>query len=92
MFDANKQNWAEEYNELKELLTDAEYKAARESVLNAHFTQPVVIESIYKALEQMGFKSGNILEPSMGIGNFFGVMPESMRESKLYGVELDYRL
>ena len=89
VFDANKQNWAEEYNELKELLTDAEYKAARESVLNAHFTQPVVIESIYKALEQMGFKSGNILEPSMGIGNFFGVMPESMRESKLYGVELD---
>lgn len=89
VFDANKQNWAEEYNELKELFTDAEYKAARESVLNAHFTQPVVIESIYKALEQMGFKSGNILEPSMGIGNFFGVMPESMRESKLYGVELD---
>lgn len=89
VFDANKQNWAEEYNELKELLTDSEYKAARESVLNAHFTQPVVIESIYKALEQMGFKSGNVLEPSMGIGNFFGVMPESMRESKLYGVELD---
>ena len=89
VFDANKQNWTEEYNELKELLTDAEYKAARESVLNAHFTQPVIIESIYKALEQMGFRNGNVLEPSMGIGNFFGVMPESMRGSKLYGVELD---
>lgn len=74
---------------LKEDVTESEYKAARESVLNAHFTQPVIIESIYDALEQMGFRNGNVLEPAMGIGNFFGVMPESMRNSKLYGVELD---
>ena len=89
VFDASKPGWNEEYAELKELLTESEYKAARESVLNAHYTQPVIIESMYKALEQMGFQSGNVLEPSMGIGNFFGVMPESMRGSKLYGVELD---
>ena len=89
VFDASKPGWTEEYAELKELLTESEYKAARESVLNAHYTQPVIIESMYKALEQIGFQSGNVLEPSMGIGNFFGVMPESMRESKLYGVELD---
>lgn len=89
VFDANKTAWTNEYNELKKLLTESEYKAARESVLNAHFTQPVIIESIYKALEKMGFERGNVLEPSMGIGNFFGAMPESMRGSKLYGVELD---
>jgi len=89
VFDENKPGWTQEYSELKELLTDSEYKAARESVLNAHFTQPIIIETIYKALEQIGFKNGNVLEPSMGIGNFFGVMPESMSGSKLYGVELD---
>lgn len=89
VFDVTKTSWINEYNELKELLTESEYKAARESVLNAHFTQPVIIESIYDALEQMGFRNGNVLEPAMGIGNFFGVMPESMRNSKLYGVELD---
>ena len=89
VFDVTKTSWINEYNELKELLTESEYKAARESVLNAHFTQPVIIESIYDALEQMGFRNGNVLEPAMGIGNFFGVMSESMRNSKLYGVELD---
>lgn len=89
VFDVTKTSWINEYNELKELLTESEYKAARESVLNAHFTQPVIIESTYDALEQMGFRNGNVLEPAMGIGNFFGVMPESMRNSKLYGVELD---
>ena len=89
VFDENRSGWTKEYQELKGLLTDSEYKAARESVLNAHYTQPVIIESIYKTLKQMGFQSGNVLEPAMGIGNFFGVMPESMRGSKLYGVELD---
>ena len=88
-FDEGKSNWADEYKELKELLTESEYKSARESVLNAHYTQPVIIKSMYKALEQMGFKNGNVLEPAMGVGNFFGAMPESLRDSKLYGVELD---
>lgn len=77
------------YAELKDLLTDAEYAAARESTLTAFYTPPVVIRSIYAALRQMGFKQGNILEPSCGIGNFFGMLPESMSGSKLYGVELD---
>lgn len=89
VFDENKTNWSKEYVELKELLTKEEYNAARESVLNAYYTQPIVIESIYKVLGQMGFRRGNVLEPSMGVGNFFGVMPKSMRASKLYGVELD---
>ena len=89
VFDEGKSNWADEYKELKELLTESEYKSARESVLNAHYTQPVIIKSMYKALEQMGFKNGNVLEPAMGVGNFFGAMPESLRDSKLYGVELD---
>lgn len=71
-FDEGKSNWADEYKELKELLTESEYKSARESVLNAHYTQPVIIKSMYKALEQMGFKNGNVLEPAMGVGNFFG--------------------
>ena len=77
------------YGELKELLTDAEYAAARESTLTAFYTPPVVIRSIYAALEQMGFQQGNILEPSCGVGNFLGMLPESMADSKLYGVELD---
>ena len=77
------------YGELKELLTDAEYAAARESTLTAFYTPPVVIRSIYAALEQMGFQQGNILEPSCGVGNFLGMLPESMTDSKLYGVELD---
>lgn len=89
VFDENKTSWSKEYVELKELLTKEEYNAARESVLNAYYTQPIVIESIYKVLGQMGFRRGNVLEPSMGVGNFFGVMPKSMRASKLYGVELD---
>ena len=70
VFDEGKSNWADEYKELKELLTESEYKSARESVLNAHYTQPVIIKSMYKALEQMGFKNGNVLEPAMGVGNF----------------------
>ena len=77
------------YSELKELLTDAEYAAARESTLTAFYTPPVVIRSIYQALSQMGFSQGNILEPSCGVGNFLGMLPESMTDSKLYGVELD---
>lgn len=88
-FDERKQGWREEYRELKSLLTDEEYEAARASTLNAHYTSPVVISAIYDALEQMGFTGGNILEPSMGIGNFFGMLPESMSDSRLYGVELD---
>ena len=88
-FDPSKTAWAKEYAELKELLTPEEYEAARASTLNAHYTSPMVIRAIYKAVEQMGFHSGNILEPSCGVGNFFGMLPESMGESKLYGVELD---
>ena len=88
-FDPDKDNWAKEYTELKGLLSEDEYAAARSSTLNAHYTSPVVIRSIYDAVEKMGFQSGNILEPSMGVGNFFGMLPDSMQSSRLYGVELD---
>ena len=88
-FDPNKDNWAKEYAQLKTLLPEQEYEMARASTLNAHYTSPTVIKAIYDGLEQMGFKSGNILEPSMGIGNFFGMLPEAMQDSRLYGVELD---
>ena len=88
-FDEAKENWSSEYTELKDLLTEEEYEAARASVLNAHYTSPIVIKAIYKAIENMGFRTGNILEPSCGIGNFFGLLPESMAGSKLYGIELD---
>ena len=88
-FDESKSAWAVEYRELKELLSDAEYASARESTLNAHYTSPMIIRSIYEALENMGFEKGNVLEPAMGIGNFFGMLPEKMQESRLYGVELD---
>ena len=88
-FDPGKDSWAKEYAELKGLLSEDEYAAARSSTLNAHYTSPVVIRSIYDAVEKMGFQSGNILEPSMGVGNFFGMLPDSMQSSRLYGVELD---
>ena len=88
-FDPSKDNWAKEYAELKNLLSEDEYTAARSSTLNAHYTSPVVIRSIYEAVEKMDFKSGNILEPSMGVGNFFGMLPDTMADSRLYGVELD---
>ena len=88
-FDPDKSSWAKEYAELKGLLSEEEYKAARGSVLNAHYTSPTVIRAIYDAVERMGFRTGNILEPSMGVGNFFGMLPESMTDSRLYGVELD---
>ena len=88
-FDPGKDSWAKEYAELKGLLSEDEYAAARSSTLNAHYTSPTVIRSIYDAVERMGFHSGNILEPSMGVGNFFGMLPESMADSRLYGVELD---
>ena len=88
-FDPNKSNWSEEYAELKGLLSEDEYAAARSSVLNAHYTSPTVIHAIYNAVEQMGFKAGNILEPSMGVGNFFGMLLDTMQASRLYGVELD---
>ena len=88
-FDPGKDSWAKEYAELKGLLSEDEYSAARSSTLNAHFTSPTVIRSIYDAVERMGFQSGNILEPSMGVGNFFGMLPDSMADSRLYGVELD---
>ena len=88
-FDEHKGNWATEYLELKTVLTPEEYAAARASTLNAHYTSPTVIHAIYNAVEQMGFRQGNILEPSMGVGNFFGLLPESMQQSRLYGVELD---
>lgn len=88
-FDPDKESWATEYLELKSGLTPEEYAAARGSTLNAHYTTPTVIRAIYDAVKQMGFESGNILEPSMGVGNFFGMLPESMMESHLYGVELD---
>ena len=88
-FDPDKPAWAAEYAELKELLTPEEYEAARASTLNAHYTSPTVIRAIYDAVEQMGFRTGNILEPSCGVGNFFGMLPESMAGSRLYGVELD---
>ena len=88
-FDESKQNWAVEFRDLRELLTPEEYAAARASTLNAHYTNPTVIRAIYEAVENMGFRTGNILEPSMGVGNFFGMLPDNMRSSRLYGVELD---
>ena len=89
VFDENKPDWSKEYAELKALLTPEEYEAARGSTLNAHYTSPAVIRAIYGALGNMGFEGGRILEPSMGVGNFFGLLPESMADSQLYGVELD---
>ena len=89
VFDPNKENWSAEYTQLKGLLTEEEYAAARASTLNAHYTSPVVIRAIYDAVEKMGFQSGNILEPSLGIGNLFGMLPSGMADSRLYGVELD---
>ena len=88
-FDASKPSWASEYQALKAAFTPEEYTAARASTLNAHYTSPTVIRAIYEAVGNMGFQTGNILEPSMGIGNFFGMLPENMRGSRLYGVELD---
>ena len=88
-FDPGKDSWAKEYAELKGLLSEDEYAAARSSTLNAHYTSPTVIRAIYDAVERMGFRSGNILEPSMGVGNFFGMLPDTMQDSRLYGVELD---
>ena len=88
-FDPDKESWSKEYAQLKELLTPEEYAAARGSTLNAHYTSPTVIQAIYEAVSRMGFETGNILEPSMGVGNFFGMLPEEMRNSRLYGVELD---
>ena len=88
-FDETKAAWETEYLELKTVLTPEEYAAARASTLNAHYTQPIVIESMYQVLENLGFTKGNILEPSMGVGNFFGMIPENLNQSKLYGVELD---
>ena len=88
-FDPDKGNWAQEYTTLKNLLSEDEYAAARASTLNAHYTSPTVIRSIYDAVGQMGFENGNILEPAMGIGNFFGMLPPEMQSSRLYGVELD---
>ena len=89
VFDAENASWASEYAELKGLLSEDEYESARSSTLNAHYTSPTVIKAIYQAIENMGFKTGNVLEPACGIGNFFGLVPESMKDSKLYGVELD---
>lgn len=88
-FDSDNKEWSGEYAELKNLLTDEEYSAARRSTMNAHFTTPVIINAIYEGLANIGFESGKILEPAMGIGNFFGAMPEAMRKSELHGVELD---
>jgi len=89
VFDENKPDWSKEYAELKSLLTPDEYEAARGSTLNAHYTSPAVIKAIYEAVGSMGFEGGRILEPSMGVGNFFGLLPENMANSQLYGVELD---
>lgn len=88
-FDPEKTGWAQEYQELKGLLSEQEYEMARASTLNAHYTSPTVIKAIYEAVGGMGFTSGNILEPSMGVGNFFGLLPDEMSGSRLYGVELD---
>ena len=88
-FDETKDNWRAEYAELKGLLTESEYSSARESTLNAHYTNPTVIKAIYECVANMGFTTGNVLEPSCGIGNFFGLVPEAMSKSKLYGIELD---
>lgn len=89
VFDESKSSWSKEYEELKNLLNDGEYAMARESTLSSFYTSPIVIEGIYKVLEKMGFHYGNILEPSCGIGRFFGMIPDHMKESRLYGVELD---
>ena len=89
VFDESKDNWREEYNELKEILTDEEYKSARASTLTAFYTPPVVINAIYDTLKSMGVEQANILEPSCGTGNFLGMLPQEMQSSKLYGVELD---
>ena len=89
VFDENKLAWRDEYLELKRILSEHEYDAARSSTLNAHYTPPIIIHSMYETLERMGFDKGNILEPAMGVGNFFGMLPESLKESRLYGVELD---
>ena len=89
VFDGENPQWAEEFTQLQKLLSPEEYEAAKATTLNAHYTSPTVIQAIYQAVENMGFRTGNILEPSCGIGNFFGLVPESMSESKLYGVELD---
>lgn len=89
VFDENKPDWSKEYAELKALLTPEEYDAARGSTLNAHYTSPAVIKAIYEAVGSIGFEGGRILEPSMGVGNFFGLLPENMADSQLYGVELD---
>ena len=89
VFDENKPDWSKEYAELKALLAPEEYEAARGSTLNAHYTSPAVIKAIYEAVGSIGFEGGRILEPSMGVGNFFGLLPESMAGSQLYGVELD---
>lgn len=88
-FDNTKEAWAKEYEELRTVLTDSEYASARESVLNAHYTSPDIIRFIYQVLDRLGFKNGNILEPAMGIGNFFSMLPDKWQDSKLYGVELD---
>lgn len=88
-FDERSEAWHSEYSALKSLLTQEEYEAARASTLNAHYTSPTVIRAIYAAVEQLGFRSGNVLEPSCGVGNFFGMLPDSMKKSRLYGVELD---
>ena len=88
-FEPNKENWSQEYATLKQLLSEEEYMAARASTLNAHYTSPTVIRAMYDALGQMGFETGNILEPAMGVGNFFGMLPPEMQSSRLYGVELD---
>lgn len=88
-FDPAKENWAKEYSQLKELLTPEEYQSAQGSVLNAHYTSPTVIKAMYQAVENMGLRPGNILEPAMGVGNFFGLVPEGMEQARLYGVELD---
>ena len=88
-FDAENASWQKEYQQLKSLLTNEEYAAARGSTLNAHYTSPVVIRAMYEALDSMGFQDGNVLEPACGVGNFFGMLPEAMQSSKLYGVELD---
>ena len=88
-FDPDDPKWAREYAELKELLTRSEYDSARSTVLNAHYTSPTVIKAMYQAVENMNYKPGTVLEPSMGVGNFFGLLPDSMAGAKLYGVELD---
>ena len=88
-FDPDDPKWAKEYAELKELLTPEEYGSARSTVLNAHYTSPTVVKAVYQAVERMDFKPGTVLEPSMGIGNFFGLLPDSLADAKLYGVELD---